>query len=459
MNAVDVDNLVAVPSMDDDGMGHQRSTSNDYNDDVQRFSSSRDLPLGQTDDSQFANSNPNSPDERAPPEESDSPQYASSNYGYDNFANYPNSYGSSEFQTPGAFSSADLRHSGGGGSVDMDNNLQRPIMTDARMNRIALAEAAMREEMFKECTFRPKIKNLPSHYGPMKEASTPFQTRVVKWQKEKELAAKAKKEMISSGEKVECTFNPKINRNSDKAIKEIRGPEYSESANDRLYRNSGLYLQQRAQLIDESKEKQDEKIKADCTFRPELVTKRSEVHKSVMPKYATHATKAVQPDTDSDAGNRKNCTFTPKVNKIKPNMSSAKLYLSTNVVDRLTRPIGGGGVSEEKGADGAGAGGGSSGNLNQLFDNELSTHDRPVMDMASFMGNLQQQQQRPHSAGGRPQRSSSAPRGSKTSTMTPEEREERKRQFEMFLSRQQTVLKRKEDNVKQVCAAICLRHC
>ena len=39
------------------------------------------------------------------------------------------------------------------------------VYTDARSNRMIQNEAAIREEMFKECTFQPKIKELPSAYG------------------------------------------------------------------------------------------------------------------------------------------------------------------------------------------------------------------------------------------------------------------------------------------------------
>ena len=41
--------------------------------------------------------------------------------------------------------------------------------------------------MFKECTFRPKIKELPSYYGASNSINTPFHDRVIKWQVEREL--------------------------------------------------------------------------------------------------------------------------------------------------------------------------------------------------------------------------------------------------------------------------------
>jgi hypothetical protein len=46
-----------------------------------------------------------------------------------------------------------------------------------RMNRIAHAEVAIRQEMFKECTFRPQIKQLPGSYGTLKDTGTQFLDR------------------------------------------------------------------------------------------------------------------------------------------------------------------------------------------------------------------------------------------------------------------------------------------
>eukprot|EP01031_Cornospumella_fuschlensis_P048759 gene48759-59702_t len=50
------------------------------------------------------------------------------------------------------------------------------LFSDPRLQRLQQAEASIRREMFKECTFRPAIKNLPAQYGPLKETGTPFVT-------------------------------------------------------------------------------------------------------------------------------------------------------------------------------------------------------------------------------------------------------------------------------------------
>ena len=188
----------------------------------------------------------------------------------------------------------------------MDDSL---VATDARMNRIANAEAAMRQEIYKECTFRPNIKDLPVHYGAKKDLNVPFHTRVTKWQKEKIVTLETKSKTVENNEKAACTFHPKINRNSDKAVKEIRGPDFVEDASERLYKNSVLSQQQKAQVMTEIKMKEAEKLQQECTFKPKLVTRNTSVHQSVQSKF----TLPTAPKTEGEPSEMKNCTFTPKV--------------------------------------------------------------------------------------------------------------------------------------------------
>ena len=53
----------------------------------------------------------------------------------------------------------------------------------------------------------------------------PFNVRVAKWQSERQLELKAKSTLIAQGQQAECTFHPKINDNSEKAAKVLRGFE------------------------------------------------------------------------------------------------------------------------------------------------------------------------------------------------------------------------------------------
>ena len=63
--------------------------------------------------------------------------------------------------------------------------------------------------MFKDCTFRPKIKDLPAHYGARKEDDSSFNDRVTKWQRDKSLEIEQRRNSIDDQELEECTFKPK----------------------------------------------------------------------------------------------------------------------------------------------------------------------------------------------------------------------------------------------------------
>ena len=125
-------------------------------------------------------------------------------------------------------------------------------------------------------------------------------------------------------------------------------------------------------------------------------------------------------------------------------MSSAKLYVSTDVVERLSRP------------SNAAPAPASSGSLDdthaQYFDSSVQ-QERPVMDMASFMGSVQPSR---HSAGGGGGGSGMYDTPGKggnpnnLSSSTTEAKAKRDAKFEMFLARQQANLKKKEDSIKQV---------
>lgn len=167
-------------------------------------------------------------------------------------------------------------------------------------------------------------------------------------------------------------------------------------------------------------------------------------------------------------------------------MSSAKLYVSTNVVDRLTRPIQAPGTGGDLGHGGGPSAGGST------FDITYGG-DRTVMDITSFMGALnggtggaggppgstgvgggggghvgsssgnqrnfqtpqqghRQQARRPSSA---PRERSASFSGTSGGTgLKPEEKEARQQQFLQFLGRQEQSLIKKERNVKEVCSLV-----
>merc|ERR1711871_672765 len=111
---------------------------------------------------------------------------------------------------------------------------------ESRINRIAQTEAAVREEMFRDFTFKPEIKKLPASYGAPKDKDLPFHDRVMKWQREREVESMRRRELSENSELVDCTFKPRISKASEKAVKEIRGESNDISANERLYRTQDI---------------------------------------------------------------------------------------------------------------------------------------------------------------------------------------------------------------------------
>lgn len=132
-----------------------------------------------------------------------------------------------------------------------------------------------------------------------------------------------------------------------------------------------------------------------------------------------------------------------QVNKIKPTMSSAKLYCSTDVVERLSRPPGSNAANTSSADD----------IPTQYFDAQSAANERPIMDMSSFMASL----------GGQPGKASASgfdtPSRERSSTPSGKgDKAKRDAKFEMFLARQQANLKKREESVKQVhtAAFFCL---
>jgi len=317
--------------------------------------------------------------------------------------------------------------------TSMDDSYVMHGSGDARSNRIAQTEAAIRQEMFKECRFRPLIKELPSFYGGNKEKDSDFYERVTKWQREKDAEAARRKQAMDNSDLIGCTFQPKINRNSERAVKEIRGGDVNEHATDRLYKNSELAINQRSKFIEDEMLRERQEEEANCTFKPKLnaTGKKFQQVKSKFQKAETR--KEVPPEERPDV---KLCTFTPKVKGVKSNMSSAKLYVSTDVVERLTRPIVQGPQDDSILA----------------FDNAYGGSS--AMDMASYLGTLEKGGKfgGKASPGARP--SSAPPGAGQPIELSDEEVKARREQFQQFLGRQQQQQIKREKHVEQVGSSL-----
>jgi hypothetical protein len=113
---------------------------------------------------------------------------------------------------------------------------------------------------------------------------------------------------------MDCTFHPRMNRNSERAMREIRGstPD-TPSVGERLYRNSEVVYMTRARAIEEEIKKERTEEEALCTFQPTLIDDKGR-YSNVKSKFHIPSTKADnQEDEDRFA---KNCTFTPKVRAV-----------------------------------------------------------------------------------------------------------------------------------------------
>jgi hypothetical protein len=302
---------------------------------------------------------------------------------------------------------------------------------DARALRVSQTEAAIRQEMFGECTFRPKIKPLPASYGAKPaEAEAPFYDRVTKWQREKEIEASRRKEVVDNSLVLDCTFQPRINKNSERAIKTIRGNNYEDPA-ERLYRSNEASHIQRSKFIEDELLREEQEDAQACTFKPQLSTKKYSFVKAKFDKDPKKDQMYSEIQTDM----MKECTFTPKVNGVRSGMPSAKMYVNIPVVDRLSRPF-----------SAPGPEGDNMGNFDANYNS-----DTPVLDVASFMG---MQSGPSFKTPGKDGGASVGNDSNATSKLSPQAREARQKSFKEFLGRQMHVVHRKSAHVKEIRESI-----
>jgi hypothetical protein len=155
---------------------------------------------------------------------------------------------------------------------------------------------------------------------------------VNKWTKERDMDLKKKTDAMSRSEMADCTFTPRLSKTSERTIREMRG-NVAEDFSDRLYKSSSLYTEQRYKLIESERAREEAIERMECTFQPQLATSRFNQTNQVNPKFRKPADER-KPKTPEPKE-----SFTPQVNKIKAYMNSAKAYVSTNVTDRLSKPI------------------------------------------------------------------------------------------------------------------------
>eukprot|EP00903_Cladosiphon_okamuranus_P016343 g15071.t1 len=248
--------------------------------------------------------------------------------------------------------------------------------------RARRGEELVRRELMSECTFRPKIKGLPPSYGATNHDDPPFLQRVSQWQRDKEKDADARKADGKVKELEECTFTPRVNSVSRRAARSRRQAlgENHLTVDDRLYDESVRRDMDRSHLAAEQAAREEERLHRECTFKPDLPTKRaaaaaaaagegaadrdwgytvprgrSRYRQAAAAVAAAVATGGGGSGSVWGAGRRANgargggggggrtrcwelesCTFTPNVIGARKGMDQAQQYLQYDVVDRLT---------------------------------------------------------------------------------------------------------------------------
>ncbi|GMI00962.1 hypothetical protein TrVE_jg1744 [Triparma verrucosa] len=314
-----------------------------------------------------------------------------------------------------------------------------------------------------ELTFKPKIRPLPSGIygggtpnGSIKGGSNAhlsFDERTKRTVEERENKLNEKRQQKQSKELDGCTFNPAININSKRAAQMAK--KDNRTVAERLY-DERVHLAAKQQMRVKQQEAEAEKVFEDThTFTPGLgvgegsVKKKKVIRKRdgtpVQSRFRQVAASPCQRPTDQKD---KRCSFTPTVTGVRGNMSSAKLYLKNDVFSRL-----------QNGAQSSNNEGQAKENENPVFNaaDVDEEEPRPVMDMATFMNNVQKKKVvRPASAGrSRPKsatkaaaaRPSSAGRSrpSTSGSVGGNSAKVDSAQFHAFLARQnQTELKKKQ---------------
>jgi hypothetical protein len=236
---------------------------------------------------------------------------------------------------------------GGGGSVGGGG-------PDHHNHKLALQKSRLKQEIAKEWTFAPKVKPLPvSIYGQLKDKDVQFYDRVMRWQREKELESNRRKSMTAQTEVDGCTFQPKINRNSSRAVRLSRGgggglsggvnssQRRHQSPQDtslRLYESNAITQSQRSRFVEEEKMRENKLVQEECTFQPRLLTKRSG-YSHVDPKYDKVKTPTAQEVKERYIPPPKDCTFTPKVRHFPLHTSPHRCLLLLSFLTLLTLPL------------------------------------------------------------------------------------------------------------------------
>jgi len=188
--------------------------------------------------------------------------------------------------------------------------------------------ADLQASRWAECTFRPQV-NPPPAYIQNSWSEQNFFDRVMSWQDQKQVVQEQLADQRKQAELDGCTFQPSI---TPKAKRMSSRSRVQADVNERLYQEA----KENRHTWDEIKKHiEDEEVRRTCTFQPQINRRTRSNPTLVESRYKSTSNSRRSP---SPSPLTAEYSFTPRVNKISRNMSSAKMYLSTPAFDRLSQP-------------------------------------------------------------------------------------------------------------------------
>lgn len=189
-----------------------------------------------------------------------------------------------------------------------------------KSNRPPLVQDAFDDQ----CTFQPHIKK----YSIVHADKGRFLARQHIKQNKKEAWRKQQARTREEKELADCTFRPELNESS------VMIASTKHANRSALNRRAD---QRKKQLVAQLKDKQEAQYKKDCTFKPELnptsvdITKgRKENVQGGIPYSKTR-----KPTKEQFTG-ASECTFTPAILGVTPEMKAAQVYLEQDPFERLS---------------------------------------------------------------------------------------------------------------------------
>ena len=372
-----------------------------------------------------------------------------------------------------------------------------PSATKARAEaKASQKETQQTETSDRECTFRPEIHELPPQYGYKQPTpNLPFEVRVTQWKTQKEAEAERKRKEQESEQFQDCTFRPNVSKTSLKLARSRSSGNISPGSaqggmdvHERLYRSttpaahaksrqehfhfseshehhengfrSASAPRGRRDSSDEGRRYDPDEL-AECTFKPRINPDRGSatpVRSRYMQAAAVYATNSRSEQRPPVARRRhsnekmpvgyEECTFAPRINRVKPEMGSASAYTSSNVYDRLSKAKRNS-TSVPKYTPGQ-SHSLSSRRKETSEQAKDENEEKPIMDMSTFMNALNKES--PSQDSGRLQvdeLSKEEQTNGRRNSETTLDKEERQRRFQAFLSRQNQAELRKKQHIEQ----------